>query len=44
MLAIHYLRRLNQPQRAKQLIEQAKARLADPAERALADSLLAEIG
>jgi membrane associated rhomboid family serine protease len=43
ILGLLYSRRLGKPQRARELIEQAKARLADAGQRALADQLLSEL-
>jgi membrane associated rhomboid family serine protease len=43
ILGLIYSRRLGKPQRAKELIEQAKSRLVDASQRALADQLLSEL-
>jgi tetratricopeptide (TPR) repeat protein len=43
ILGLIYSRRLGKPQRAKELIEQAKSRLVDTGQRALAEKLLAEL-
>jgi len=44
ILGLLYARRLAQPDRARELIEQARTRLHDAGQRALADQLLEEIG
>ena len=43
ILGLIYARRLNDPKRAKQLIEEAKSRLRNEGQAALADRLLAEL-
>ena len=43
ILGLLYVRHLNLPQRARELIEQAKPRLLDEAQARLADQLLAEL-
>jgi membrane associated rhomboid family serine protease len=43
ILGLIYSRRLGKPQRAKELIEQAKTRLVDTGQRALAEKLLSEL-
>jgi len=44
ILAVIYIRRLHRPQPARELIERARAMLADEAQKALADQLLSELG
>ena len=44
ILALIYVRRLNQPQRARELIEKTRPKLRDRTQSALADQLLAELG
>lgn len=44
ILGLCYARRLNQPQRARELLAQAQARLIEPAHAALAAQLLSELG
>ncbi len=44
ILGLLYARRLGRPDRARELIEQARARLLDTDQRALADQILGEIG
>ncbi len=44
ILGLIYARRLNDPKRAGQLIQEAKSRFLDKGQAALADQLLAELG
>jgi membrane associated rhomboid family serine protease len=44
ILGLIYARKLGRPQRARELIEQARGRLRDDSQTALADRLLAELG
>jgi hypothetical protein len=43
MLGIIYARQLGEPNRAKELIEAAKAKLIDPKQSQLAEQLLGEL-
>lgn len=44
ILGLIYARRLNDPKRAQQLIQEAKSKILDKGQAALADQLLAELG